>query len=40
MLIEQVRNDRTFMRDSKRLERLEELRRGLRFGSYGSSRGH
>jgi hypothetical protein len=30
MLIEQVRNDRTFMRDSKRLERLEELRRRVK----------
>jgi hypothetical protein len=30
MLIEQVRNDRRFMRDSKMLERLEELRRRVK----------
>ena len=29
MIIEQVKNDKTFIRDSKRLERLEELKRRI-----------
>jgi hypothetical protein len=29
MIIEQIKNDRTFIRDSKRLERLEELKKRI-----------
>jgi hypothetical protein len=29
MIIEQIKNDKTFIRDSKRLERLEELKKRI-----------